>query len=907
MKKLLSILMIALALVLMMFIITSCSCGGGEEPDDQGRAILKTEIIDGYLWVTYVDAPNEPVNLGKVVDDSAIHGTKGLAFVQLDDGTYGVHCGNANDEATIEIPATYNNKTVSTILSQGFQDCSNLKSVVIASSITNIGSDAFKGCPIEEATAPSCAFKELSKDKLKKIVVNGGKSFDDEAFAGSKIIESAVFLNGVQSIGTFAFADCSNLSSVIIPTTVTYVGFGSFYNCTGLTIYCESRNQPIDWDTEWNFSKRPVIWALNNITSNSEYDYVCFNGKAYLTRYKGRNADVEIPKAIDNNTVVYFGEAFTQNQSITSVSIPSTITYIADSAFMECTALASITVDTSNEYYKSINDILYDGNEKTIIQYPLGKSEASLEIPSSVTDFGKYAFKGSSKLASVIIPNGVTVIEDSLFLNCTALTSIKIPSNVTAIKENAFRGCHALSRVEIPSSVTAIGRYSFYDCSIKEVNIPSIAIPSIKNTELESVIINSGTNIESFAFDGCSKLTSVEIPSSITNIGISVFRGCSSLTSVVISGNVVIVGDDAFKGCSALTIYCEATSQPSGWYSNWNSTNCPVVWGHNNITTNSDYDYVVHGNEALLTRFKGTSANVTIPEIIDGYTVVSFGEIFRGNTNITSIVIPNSVTSISRCAFKACSSLESVEISSNAVSIGAEAFKECKALKSAIIPNGVQSVGDEAFSGCSALTSVEISSSVSSIGKQAFYGCSSLASISVDQNNKQYKSIDGSLYNAGEKRLIQYAIGKTDTSFKIPSTVTIINDYAFYGCANLTSIEIPNSVTSIGTCAFFDCSGLTSIEIPSSVKSIANYTFRGCSSLQSVVIPSSVTSIGWEAFRDCSKLTSVVIPSGVTTMGWRVFVGCSSLTIRCEAESQPSDWNARWNSSSCPVEWGYKK
>lgn len=157
---------------------------------------------------------------------------------------------------------------------------------------------------------------------------------------------------------------------------------------------------------------------------------------------------------------------------------------------------------------------------------------------------------------------------------------------------------------------------------------------------------------------------------------------------------------------------------------------------------------------------------------------------------------------------------------SGLTSIDNDAFLGCSNLTSVMIGNSATSIGNNAFYNCSSLISVTIPDSVTSIGIGVFISCSSLTSISVDENNQSYKSIDGNLYTKDGTTLIQYAIGKTATSFVIPNSVTSIGSIAFRGCRSLTSVTIPNSVTSIGNTVFRDCSGLISIIIPDSVTSI---------------------------------------------------------------------------------------
>ena len=286
----------------------------------------------------------------------------------------------------------------------------------------------------------------------------------------------------------------------------------------------------------------------------------------------------------------------------------------------------------------------------------------------------------------------------------------------------------------------------------------------------------------------------------------------------------------------------------------------------------------------------------------DGYGVLTFDDTltfigrdaFRECSTLTSIAIPNGVTSIRELAFDDCESLTSVTIPDSVTSIGNWAFDDCSSLKSITIPDSVTSIGEWTFSSCGGLTSVTIPDSVISIGDNAFSYCSNLKSV----------IIGNSVTSTGDYAF-QYCYSLT--SVTIGNSVTKIGDYAFRNCSSLTSVTIPDSVTSIGSEAFYGCSGLTSITIPDSVTSIGNDTFQKCSSLKSIIIPDSVTSIGDSAFKSCSSLTAFygkfasvdnrcliidgvlrffapkglteyTIPDSVTEIGKYAFDSCSSLT-----------------------------
>lgn len=244
------------------------------------------------------------------------------------------------------------------------------------------------------------------------------------------------------------------------------------------------------------------------------------------------------------------------------------------------------------------------------------------------------------------------------------------------------------------------------------------------------------------------------------------------------------------------------------------------------------------------------------------------------DTRIKTLIIDEGVTSIGDRAFVGCRNLSNVQLPNSLTLINDSAFGGCTSLTSVTIPDGVKRIDNSAFEGCTSLTSVIIPDSVTSIGDDAFLGCISLKSIEISDNNKNYSSVDGVLFNKDKSVLVIYPAGKTDSVYSIPNSVTSIGNSAFSECTNLLNVTIPNSVTSIGAYAFQGCTSLASVTIPNSVTSIGNSAFDGCASLTSVTIGNGVTSIGDFAFEDCTSLTNITIPDSVTSIGNDAFYSC---------------------------------
>ena len=222
--------------------------------------------------------------------------------------------------------------------------------------------------------------------------------------------------------------------------------------------------------------------------------------------------------------------------------------------------------------------------------------------------------------------------------------------------------------------------------------------------------------------------------------------------------------------------------------------------------------------------------------------------------------------------------IKTLIIDEGVTSIGDRAFQDCRNLSNVKLPNSLTLIYNDAFSNCTSLASVIIPDSVTSIGDDAFEGCISLKSIEISDNNKNYSSVDGVLFNKDKSVLVIYPAGKTDSVYSIPNSVTSIGNSAFSECTNLSNVTIPDSVISIGDFAFSNSTSLRSVTIPDSVTIIGVSAFYDCKNLINVTLPNSITSIDYSVFSDCTSITNITIPDSVTSIGDSAFEGCTSLT-----------------------------
>ena len=367
------------------------------------------------------------------------------------------------------------------------------------------------------------------------------------------------------------------------------------------------------------------------------------------------------------------------------------------------------------------------------------------------------------------------------------------------------------------------------------VDIPERLIPANGGAELLVTAIGDG------AFDSCAGLTAITIPSSVTAIGDGAFNGCAGLTAVTIPSSVTAIGDGAFNGCENLIAINVAPTNT-------------VYASEGGVLFNMDKTMLIcypSGKQGAYSIPSGVQAigngaffacvgltGVTFP---NSMTTIEAGAFF-GCTGLTGVDIPGSVTTIGENAFTFCTGLSEVTIPRSVSTIGMGAFAICNSMTAIrvaqkntayasldgvlfnqdkttlicypsgkqgayTIPSGVKDIEDYAFSYCPKLITVKIPNSVTTIGEGAFENCGELAEINVDQNNRNFSSEGGVLFNYNKTTLIRYPQGK-DGAYPIPTSVETIEAGAFSGCAGLTAVTIPAGVKAVKEFAFSDCRNL---------------------------------------------------------------------------------------------------
>lgn len=774
----------------------------------------------------------------------------------LEDGTVEIRGYEGKDDK-IKIPDMIDSRKVASIGNNAFRECSSITSVIIPDTVTSIGKCAFWHCTSLESV----------------IIPNTITSINQDTFFACSNLTSVVIPDSVTTIGLYAFADCSSLKNVNIPNSVTSIDYFAFKGCKSL----KSVSIP---DSVISIGVGVFGYCSNLISINVDVNNKHFYSENGVLFKKDKSELLQCPAGkmgeyVISNSVRKINDcAFYGCKGLMDVIIPHSVNSIGHWAFYSCSSLKSVNIPDS---------------VTSIGSYAFGHCSdlTSANIPSSVTNIGWSAFDECSSLNNVIIPDSVTSISDQVFANCIALTNVTIPNSVTSIGKNAFFGCSSLENISIPSSVISIGEDAFWGTKWldnKRAENPCVVADKILiEWPCEgAVIIPEGVRvIGDGAFydrEGMESLTSVLIPRSVTNIGKDAFRNCGGLKDICIPDSVTSIGEHAFMHCSNL----ENISIPSSVTRIGGNAFTGTKWLDNKRAENP----CVVVNGILIEWFCEGVVNVPIG-------VTSIGErAFCGS--FTSVILPDSVTSIGKGAFKYCGTLKNISIPSSVTSIGEEAFAKCsnsltlevekdsyaeqyakdnnihyQYIEMRNTDNTTTEVPKEPTTE-KPVTEQTIPNQPTEEEEQVVVGSVTMVPVETETDDKPV--IDDKVKNqngSGKIKTGTVLVSKTGI-YKVTSVnkKTVI----YMGTKNkkVSAVKVPEEikinkkkykVTSVSANAFKNNKKVKTVTIGQNVKGIGKNAFRGCKNLKKVTIGKNVTTIGNYAFYGCKKLNLIEIRS----------------------------------------------
>ncbi len=730
-------------------------------------------------------------------------------------------------------------ETVSKIKDFTFCGMQGIKSVTLHENIESIGTWAFSETGIKSIEIPDSvtyingAFSGCANLESVKLP-EGLSKIDFGMFSFCISLRSIEIPDSVTKIDHMAFSYCQSLESIYIGKNVTYIADGAFEKCTALTdVYYKSSEEKwneIDIDYSGN------EYLLNATIHFHECDYIseCVmqptctqTGEMKFTcTVCGDVITEEIPAP--GHTEMDEVEENRKDATCTEKGSYDSVVYcsVCDAELLRKTVIVDAPGHTATEAVEenrkdatctekgSYDSVVYcsvcdaEVSRETVILKALGHTKGEKITENQVEPV--YEKRGSYDLVEYCTECNEEISRKTVYIPALveALLSFKISNGVATVTE-----CVTSASGEI-------------------------VIPSIINDY-------PVTCIGSYAFEGCTGLTAIEIPDSVTSIGYSAFSGCTGLKELTMPASANIYNSE---------------------YTFYNCTNIEKVTLTKGTGTMQDYAAYSYYDGTYYGYTPWYISRNTIKEIVIEDGVTNIGKnAFHYCSGLASVTIADSVTSIGEYAFAGCEKIAEITISDSIISVGSSAFEGCKGLTEVAIPDSVTSIGEYAFAGCENIAEITIPESVTSIGSGAFRGCSSLVRVYYTGNIESWCNIIFDKWDATPMYHAQriYFNNIPVTEIIIPDTVTEIKDHAFYGFKEVTSLEIPDSVESIGQYAFTNCKKISTISIPRKVTSIGYKAFANCIGLETITISESVTDLGSGAFLYCDNLAKVYYEGSV--------------------------------------------
>ena len=763
---------------------------------------------------------------------------------------------------------------------KAFGNCVKLSSITIPEGVELLGAYVFINCTdLESASIPSTFGNQNKTINCEggytgwNLISGSGSSwyrgFYDIFFKCPKL-KNITLAEGIKYLGVRMFRNCSSITSITLPSTLERVN-SAFMGCSGLT----TLSLPDGLVEIGNLEGCTELTVLTIPASVTIEDFKCTDCIALTNiNFKG-NVGTTIPES-----------AFSGCNKLKSINLFDNITTIENNAFRNCTSLTQLAMPAS---LASIGNYAFQNTNL-----------ASVALQRNLTIIGQYAFDGCANLASITFSPNVTEIKEYTFNNCVKLKDIELPNGLIYIKDYAFNGCASLGKVTIPGGVQNISPGAFknsgltevilkegvmnlsndsFDGSklLKKVTFPTTmkTISGFSNTGIKEIVFTEGAEPESvsdFAFANCDSLETITLPNSIKRIGRGAFQYCDTLQSIILPNVIDSINDGTFRECKSLESIVIPQSvkgiRSNAFFKCITLQKVELSSGLIEIQP-----FAFYRCEKL--------EDINLPS-----TLTSIGHDCFHRTNISSITIPEGVTTLDYSTFRKCHSLKSVKLPASLTKISNPITHNYQVDD----PDPNLEYGDHyifehssgAFYDCINLETVDFGqAAITEIDYYSFSSCPKLEA--VDLSATKLTHISDYAFGGDSLRIIKFPTtlesigigafsGTKVEELVFPANLKTIENEAFTGCQKIRSVDLSaTSLTTIGS--WFSSDSLRTVKLPETVTTLDNYAVSRCP-IESINLPASLINIGEHALSR-SEITNLVIPDNVTTIGNNAFINGS--------------------------------